>query len=212
MPKQPNSRADRSHSLVYCSAMVLTLAVFSSLCIAQNAGSETSRMQTAAADAMQRKIDFIKTNAEARRIDPRPTAFLQTEINAYFAERRVKMPDGVKSVRFVLTPGTVTAYTRVDFDEITASARSRHPLLAIFSGTHDVQVVANASGEDGMTLVNVRTVSLDGVSIPHMVMEMFIEKWVNPKYPSIKLDGEYKLPARIDTVKIEERRGIVTQK
>ena len=56
------------------------------------------------------------------------------------------MPDGVKAVRFVLTPGTVTAYTRVDFDEITAKARSRNPLLAIFSGTHDVQVVAEASG------------------------------------------------------------------
>ena len=63
-----------------------------------------------------------------------------------------------------------------------------------------------------MTLVNVRSVVLDGVSIPKMVLEMFIEKWVNPKYPSIKLDGEYKLPARIDTVKIEERRGVVTQK
>ena len=169
-------------------------------------------MQAAAADAMQKKIDFIKANGEASRIDPRPTTFMQNEINAYFAERRVKMPDGVKSVRFALTPGTVTAYTRVDFDEITASSRSRHPLLAIFSGVHDVQVVADASGEGGMTHVNVRSVVLDGLSIPHMALEMFIEKWVNPKYPTIKLDGEYKLPARLDTVKIEERRGVVTQK
>lgn len=169
-------------------------------------------MQSAAADAMQRKIDFIKTNRDAARVDQRPTEFLQTEINAYFAERRVKMPDGVKSVRFVLTQGTVTAYARVDFDEITASARSRHPLLAIFSGTHDVQVVADASGSGGMTHVNVRSVMLDAVSIPRMALEMFIEKWVNPKYPTIKLDGDYKLPAKIDIVTIEERRGVVTQK
>ena len=137
---------------------------------------------------------------------------MQTEINAYFAERRVKMPDGVRSVRFVLTPGTVTAYARIDFDEITASARSRHPLLAIFSGTHDIQVVADASGAGGMTHVNVRSVMLDGVSIPRMALEMFIEKWVNPKYPTIKLDGDYKLPAKIDIVTIDERRGVVTQK
>jgi hypothetical protein len=169
-------------------------------------------MQAAAANAMQKKIDFIKANAEAKRIDPRPTSFTQNEINAYFAERRVKMPDGVKSVRFVLTPGTVTAYTRVDFDEITEKVRSRNPLLAIFNGTHDVQVVAEASGADGMTQVNVKSVMLDSISIPRMALEMFVEKWVNPKYPNIKLDGEYKLPARLDTVKIEERVGVVTQR
>jgi len=84
--------------------------------------------------------------------------------------------------------------------------------LAIFSGTHDVQVVADASGSGGMTHVNVRSVMLDSVSIPRMALEMFIEKWVNPKYPTISLDGDYKLPAKIDIVNIEERRGIVTQK
>ena len=169
-------------------------------------------MQSAAADSMQKKIDFLKSNAEAKRIDPRPTDFSQNEINAYFAERRVKMPDGVKSVRFVLTLGTVTAYTRVDFDEITASSRSRHPLMAIFTGTHDVQVVADAEGQGGMVHVTVRSVVLDGVSIPHMALEMFIEKWVNPKYPTIKLDGEYRLPVRMDTTKVEQRLGVVTQK
>ena len=193
--------------------MILLAFAALTVCVtAQIAGSETSRMQSAAADAMQRKIDFIKANSDAATVDQRPTEFLQTEINAYFAERRVKMPDGVKSVRFVLTPGTVTAFARVDFDEITASARSRHPLLAIFSGVHDVQVVADASGSGGMTHVNVRSVMLDSVSIPRMALQMFIEKWVNPKYPTIKLDGDYKLPAKIDIVTIEERRGVVTQK
>jgi hypothetical protein len=209
MPRQLN-RSVLRRRLAFSLAIALLSLV--SLRAAQTAGSETTRMQSAAADAMQRKIDFIKANSEASRIDPRPTTFTQNEIDAYFAERRVPMPDGVKSVRFVLTPGTVTAYTMVDFDEITAKARSHNPLLAILSGTHDVEVVADASGSGGMTHVIVRSVSLDGVSIPHMALEMFIEKWVNPKYPSIQLDGEYKLPARMDTVKIEERRGIVTQK
>src|SRR5438876_7260291 len=209
MPRQLNLSVSRR---AFAFSLALAFLALISLRAAQTAGSETTRMQAAAADTMQKKIDFIKANSEASRVDPRPTTFTQNEINAYFAERRVKMPDGVKSVRFALTSGSVTAYTRVDFDEITASSRSRHPLLAIFSGMHDVQVVADASGEGGMTHVNVRSVVLDGLSIPHMALEMFIEKWVNPKYPSIKLDGEYKLPARIDTVKIEERRGVVTQK
>src|SRR5438105_10673325 len=142
MPRQLNLSANRR---TFAFSLVLAFFSLISMRAAQTAGSETSRMQAAAADAMQKKIDFIKANSAASRIDPRPTTFTQNEINAYFAERRVKMPDGVKSVRFSLTPGTVTAFTRVDFDEITASARSRHPLMAIFSGVHDVQVVADAS-------------------------------------------------------------------
>ena len=169
-------------------------------------------MQTAAADAMQRKIDYIKSNADAPSVDRRPVTFLQTEINAYFEQRRLKMPDGVRSVRFVLRPGEVTAYTRVDFDEITKNASSRHPLLMIFSGTHDVEVVAEASGTGGVTRVNVKSVVLDGLPIPRSALEMFIEKWVNPKYPSVQLDGDYKLPARLDTVAIQDRQGVVTQK
>lgn len=210
MQKQPNHSArDRRNLACVVVLGVLSLAI-STLHAAQ--GSETSRMQTSAADSMQRKIDHIKANADAARVDQRPVIFTQTEINAYFAERRLKMPDGVKSVRFVLRPGEVTAYTRVDFDEITKDASSRHPLLMIFSGTHDVQVVAEASGTGGITRVNVRSVVLDGLTIPRSALEMFIEKWVNPKYPSVQLDGDYKLPARIDTVRIQDRQGIVTQK
>ena len=212
MRRLPSSDNKNGLQLAYSCIAIVLLAVLPALRGAQTAGSETSRMEKSAADSMQRKIDFIQANGKASRIDPRPTVFTQNEINAYFAERRVKMPDGVESVRFELSPELVTAYTHVDFDEITASSRSRHPLLAIFSGTHDVVVVAEASGSGGRTHVNVRSVSLDGVSIPRMALEMFIEKWVNPKYPSVKLEGEYKLPARLDTVRIATRQGIVTQK
>jgi hypothetical protein len=178
----------------------------------QTAASETTRVEIAAADSMQRKIDFLKRNATITPADPRPTIFSQTEINAYFAQRRVKLPEGVMSVNFNLSPGIVTAITRVDFDELTANKRGYNPLLAIFSGVHDVQVVASASGRAGTASVYVRSVTLDGVSVPRMALEMFIRRFVNPKYPSVSLDGEYHLPVRIDTVVIGDRRGTVTQK
>jgi hypothetical protein len=206
------SRANSRRHLTFLGAVATALASLTVLHAAQNAGSETSRMQAAAADAMQRKIDFIKSNADAASVDQRPTVFTQSEINAYFADHRVRTPDGVKAARFVLGRAQVTAYARIDFDQITEPARSRNPLLSIFSGTHDVQVLCDASGSGGMTHVNIRSVMLDGVSIPRMALQMFIEKWVNPKYPTIRLDGDYKLPARIDTVTIEQRSGIVTQK
>jgi hypothetical protein len=178
----------------------------------QNAGSETTRVEIAAADSMQRKIDYLKRNATITPPDPRPTIFLQTEINSYFAQHRVKLPEGIMSVNFNLAPETVTAKTRVDFDQLTANRGSYNPLLAIFSGVHDVQVIAIASGKDGSANVYVRSVTLDGVSVPRMALDMFVHRFVNPKYPSISLDGEYKLPVRIDTVTIGDRRGTVTQK
>ncbi|MCU1285731.1 MAG: hypothetical protein JWO13_2081 [Acidobacteriales bacterium] len=196
--------------------LTTSLALFSILCAPssaiQTAGSETTRVQIEAADSMQRKVDFLKRNATLTPADPRPTVFSQTEINAYFAQRRVPMPEGVKSVTFTLETGEVTARTHVDFDELTAKARSNNPLLAIFSGTHDVQVVATADGSEGTAHVSVKSVALDGVGIPRMALEMFIERFVNPKFPTVRLDGDYKLPVRIDTVQIGHRTGTVTQK
>jgi hypothetical protein len=178
----------------------------------QVTGSETTRVEIAAADSMQRKIDYLKRNATITPPDPRPTVFMQTEINSYFAQHRVKLPEGIIALNFNLAPETVTAKSRVDFDQLTANRRSYNPLLAVFSGVHDVQVVAVASGKDRIANVFVRSATLDGVSVPRIALEMFIRKFVNPKYPNISLDGEYKLPVRIDTVTIGDRRGTVTQK
>jgi hypothetical protein len=178
----------------------------------QQAASETTRVEIAAADLMQRKIDYLKRNATITPPDPRPTMFSQTEINAYFSQHRVKLPEGIMSVSFNLAPETVNATTRVDFDQLTANRRSYNPLLAVFSGVHNVQVVAIASGKQGVANVYVRSVTLDGVSVPRMALELFIHRFVNPKYPSISLDGEYKLPVRIDTVAIGDHRGTVMQR
>jgi hypothetical protein len=179
---------------------------------AHTQGSETSRMESAGADAMQRKIEYVQTNGHAAHPNPRPTVFLQSEINAYFAQRRLKMPEGVKSVVWTLAPETVTARTRVDFDEITASRQSSNPLLAIFSGVHDVEVTASATASNGVAHVRVDSAVLDGINIPRRVLEMFIERWVQPKYPNIALENDYKMPVRIESVLIQERKATVTQR
>jgi hypothetical protein len=35
---------------------------------------------------------------------------------------------------------------------------------------------------------------------------------VNPKYPAVRLDGQYKLPAKLDTVNVGTHQSTVTQK
>jgi hypothetical protein len=169
---------------------------------------------TAAADSFQQKVQHIQTNAHQAEPDPKPTDFSEEEINAYFAERRLaKMPEGVKSVRFELAPENVTAYTTIDFDELRRERKSNNPLLALFTGQHDVVVLAQAQPTaPGRVRVMVQSVEIDGVSVPKMALELFIDRFVRPKYPTVGLDNEYTLPARITTAEIRQNVGVIVQK
>ena len=180
---------------------------------ARSAKSDTaSRSEAEAADSFQKKIDHIQENAKRELPDEAPTVVTENEVNAYFAQRRLKMPDGVKSVVFQFHPGKVIALTHVDFEEITKEHHSWNPLLALFSGVHDAEVVAHAKGKDGRAQVYVDSVNIDGMNVPRVALELFIEKFVNRKFPNVRLDGQYKLPAKLDTVTIGERESTVTQK
>ena len=136
----------------------------------------------------------------------------EEEINDYFAAGRVKLPVGVKKITFQGQSGVITALMTVDFDEIRAGQRSSNPLLSIFSGTHNVRVEADAAGSGGKGKVHVRTVSIDGIDVPRMALEYFINKYLKPKYPNIGIDSEFELPERIDMAIVEYHKLTVTQK
>ena len=166
----------------------------------------------AAADRMQRKLDRLERNSEAAHPDQSPTEFSEQEINAYIASGEVELPAGVQSVRCQLQPGTVTANTRVDFDQLKAGRSSMNPLLSIFSGVHDAVVAAHAHGSGGQGVVHIDSVQLDGVEIPQFVLQLFVEKFLKPKYPEIGLDSRFALPEKIDTATIGLHKVTVTQK
>jgi len=100
----------------------------------------------------------------------------------------------------------------VDFDEIRAGQRSSNPLLSIFSGTHNVRVEADATGSGGKGKVHVRTVSIDGIDVPRIALEYFINKYLKPKYPNIGIDSEFELPEKIDMAIVGYHKLTVTQK
>jgi hypothetical protein len=157
-------------------------------------------------------LRHIEKNAELTHPDRTPTRFTDEEINAYIASGRVKLPDGVESVKFEGQPAIVTATCRVDFDQVKAGRRSGNPLLSIFSGVHDVVVTAQASGSNGQGLVDVQSVSFDGVEIPRFILQLFVEKYLQPQYPNVGLQSRFALPDRIDYAVVGERSLTVTQK
>lgn len=191
----------------------VAIIVMALVTLAPAAGKRLFKNDRAAADSFQSKVDLIKSNAAKSQPSQAPTGFSQEEINAYFSERRLKMPDGVQKVTFDLQPDQVTAFTRVDFEKLRQSRPSMNPLLSIFDGVHDCQVVAHAESAGlGRVRVRVESVNIDGMNVPRMALQMFVNHYVKPKYPSVDLDAEYKLPTRIDTATIKTQQGVIVQK
>ena len=186
---------------------LLLMAAVSALLTAQ-----ATSVDSAAVAGMERKLQHIESNGALRHPDQAPTEFTEHEINSYLASGKVKLPVGVRSVHLEGQSEVVTGAARVDFDQIKAGQRFSNPLLSVFTGIHEVVVVAHAHGAGGQGFVNVDSVSLDNVDIPRFILQMFVEKYLQPKYPNIGLDSRFALPDRIDTSRVATHKLTVTQK
>jgi hypothetical protein len=178
----------------------------------QPAASGTQAMYNAAAASAEAKFRHIEENARRNLPDQTPTVLSEREINAHLASGRVHLPTGVRSVRFTGHNGVVTTTARVDFEAITAQSRSSNPLLSLFSGVHDVHAVAHAAGSGGRGRVHIDAIDIDGVNVPRVALQFFLDRYVRAKHPEAGLDSIFTLPARIDTAVIGDRQLIITQK
>ncbi|HLJ88682.1 MAG TPA: hypothetical protein VKZ53_17825 [Candidatus Angelobacter sp.] len=161
---------------------------------------------------MQRKLDHIRENSKRAQPDQAPTVMTEEEVNDYFAAGQIELPQGVKKVSFQGETGVVTGFATVDFDEIRSGQRTSNPLLSIFNGIHNIRVEADASGRSGKGTVHIRTVTIDGIDVPRMALEFFVEKYIKPKYPNLGLDSEFQLPNKIDIATVGYHKLTVVQK
>jgi hypothetical protein len=193
---------------------LLALLAFVTCAFAQQAppASGTEAIYQAAARSAQRKFDYIRANATKAPLDRKPTTLTENEINAWFASGRAQLPQGVKKLQLRGEPGTVHATAFVDFDEITAGRKSGNPFLSMFSGTHEVEAEAHAEGRGGEARIHIDSVSLDGVEIPRMALDFFVEKYIQPKHPEIGLDTTFRMPYRIDSALIGSHQLTLIQK
>lgn len=160
----------------------------------------------------ERKLEHIEANGRLSLPDQTPTILTEQEINAYLASDQVQLPAGVESVKLQGEPGIINGTARVDFDRVRAGVHSSNPLLAIFSGVHEVAVDTHAHGAGGQGYVHVDSVSLDGIEVPMFVLQLFVEKYLQPRYPQIGIDSRFALPDRIDTATVGRHQVTLTQK
>ena len=174
--------------------------------------SSTQDNHSANYHAMQQKLGWLKLNAARPHPDSKPTDLTEPDINAYFAEGGVKMPKGVSRLRLSSQGATVDAHADVDFEQIMQGRGSSIPLYSLFSGTHDVHAVAQASGTGGVGTIRVQSIDFDGVTIPQFALEWFVEHYLAPKYLNVGVTSTFKLPLRIESATVETGKVRLVQR
>ncbi len=180
--------------------------------VALLATTPKSSTKTSPKASMEQKLAYLHKNSLRAHPDPQPTQFTEEEINGFIAGGGLKLPAGVQSLRFEGQPGVITSYAKVDFDQVRAGSHSMNPLLSVFSGLHDVVVVAHGQATHGEATLHVDSVSLDGAEVPNFVLSLFVEKFITSKYPNLGIDSHFSLPERIDTATVGVHRLTVQQK
>ena len=184
---------------------VLVTAAMLAACLSWGADSGLT-------DRAVQKFNYIHENGRREHPDSHPTQLTEEEVNAYLASGKVRLPAGVESLRLVGTPGTIRAHCRVDLDRVRAGRANSNPLLRLFSGVHDVVVEAQASGSHHQGRVHVNSVAIDEVEVPQFVLELFVDKYVTPRYPGVGLDSVFALPDKIETATVGEHRLTIVQR
>jgi len=157
------------------------------------------------------KIEQVQS--DANRGTPQQMVFTAEELSAYVNEGGVNLPLGVDNVKFTGRPGVITGVTKVDFDKITAGKMSMNPLMMLFTGIHEVTVIADAEGTAGRATLNVQSVQIDGVTVPRTALEFFVTKYIQPKYGhNIGMNDLFQMPAHIDSATVGENTLTVVQK
>lgn len=166
---------------------------------------------TPAYTSMEKKIALLEAGPTA----PSQTVTMtQDELNSFFAEGGVQVPKGLSNIKFDLRPGIVHATSEVDFDQLSEGhGGGGNPLFsALFSGTHDVDAEAQASGTTGQGTVTIQSVKLDGVQVPKSALEYLIQHYVKPKYPQAGMTSTFELPVQIDSATVQQGQVELVQK
>jgi hypothetical protein len=152
---------------------------------------------------MEQQLAYLKLNAARPHPDPKPVELTEPEVNAYFDEGGVKLPKGVSQLHLASRPGVIDGHAHVDFEPIMQGRNPNNPLYSFFSGQHDIHVIAQAVGANGVATLQVQTVEMDGAEVPRWALEFFVQHYVTPRYPNVGMTSTFKMPLRIDSATVE---------
>jgi hypothetical protein len=176
------------------------------------AASHTQATYDAAARSAEHKFAHIEQNGKLAHPDPTPTVLTEREVNAWFSSGQADLPKGVHRLQLQADPGIIHGTADVDFDQVTGGRYSANPLASLFRGVHQVAADAHALGANGTGQVHIDSVSLDGIAVPRIALEYFVDHYIHPKYPDLGIDSIFKLPNRIDHAEVGSHQVTIVQR
>ncbi|MBI2679359.1 MAG: hypothetical protein HYX28_11310 [Candidatus Koribacter versatilis] len=198
-----------------CASAVASLALL--LFVWAGAGDSLAQQaapsdQRSLADSLERKVEYLRTNAAKTKPDPRPTVLTNEEVDAYMNSGRLKVPNGVSDIHLTTTAGEATASAKVDFDRLLRDVRKSSLLWQLFTGVHEVKARCGVWGKDGLGNVHVQNVWLDGHEVPRVALEFFLERYLKPKVPQAALDSRFRMPVRIWSATVTSGKTTLVQR
>jgi hypothetical protein len=193
---------------------VLLLALLGTLLLAPLRGQEA---HSPAFTSAAQKFAWLAENGRSANPSTRPTVLTAEEWNAYLDQSGnpggVKLPEGISGIRISSEAALAHADAEIDFDRLTANRTRSNPLLALFTGKHQVTATAHVSAANGVGTVHVDSVLFDGVEVPRFALEYFAGRYLQPKYGNaIGMDATFPLRNRIDTAIVGANQVTITQR
>jgi len=158
-----------------------------------------------AAEALARKIARIEQSATepGREAGASLVRVSDVEMESFVLYWMTEdIPPRVDSIDVVLGHGTIGAVTELTFDEENQTGNAIVDRL--FAGTHSLVVSGALEGGEGRGRFELQEVRLDGIPVPLFVIDILIERFVNPTYPAVDLDEPFALPWGVDAIRLSD--------
>lgn len=136
----------------------------------------------------------------------------ETEVNSFLKYNYSKrMPEGVHSVRVKFQESSVVVNALVDFSR--SQDLDKLPGFTLwkflFDGEREITANCGYRSADGYGSLYLKSVEIDGKTIPQLIIDWLITSYVNPQIPNFTLGKKVDFPENIRHIHTEIGRAIV---
>jgi len=184
------------------------------LAAAASSNDPPSGLSWEASEAAAQKLHRV-SDGSLSRTTSRQVRIYEAEANSYLHYQIApQFPAGLSNVRLQFQPDRLQGSAEVDFNQIRKSSRrSPNPFLDfLFQGVRMLEVEGDFHSSDGIGQFHLETVSLDGVTLPPVVVDFLIESYLKARFPNVAIDQPFPLPYSLEKVIVEEESCLMIGK
>lgn len=171
-------------------------------------GQEFDEISPAAAESLASKIAAVQAaesdSTRIRGADSLEVGEVEMEsFVLYWMEEEI--PPRVESIDVVVKDGVISAQAELTFDE---ENRTGNLIVdTLFSGTHRFYAEGALRGAEGRGEFQLRLVRVDELTVPLVVIDVLVARFVTPQYPDVDLDEPFALPWGVDEIRLVPGRA-----